>query len=139
MQVVIICLMNSSKIIFVYITKIHAIHMIHHGNQQTNIKRNLSSNENAIDYRKQEPNTICYIEHSRQQKRNCLQMRIGPAIINNKDIIFKEKTIDGKTLLDVTFYLVNESEKKTSKTEISDIITKQFPPFEEFTIENGYD
>ena len=66
-------------------------------------------------------------------------MRIGPTIINGKDNIFKKKKIDGKTLLDVTFNLVNESEKKTSKTEISDIITKQFPPFEEFTIENGYD
>ena len=50
-------------------------------------------------------------------------MRIGPTIVNNKENIFKKKKIDGKTLLDVTFNLVIESKKKTSKTEISDIIT----------------
>ena len=39
MHFIIIHLMNSATITFVHITKIHAIHMIHHGNQQTNIKK----------------------------------------------------------------------------------------------------
>ena len=86
MQVVIIHLMNSATITFVHITKIHTIHMIRHGNQYTNINK---ENENEIDYRKQEPKTICYIEPS----------RIGPTIINGKHNIFKKKTIDGTTLI----------------------------------------
>ena len=53
-------------------------------------KRNISSNENVIEYRKQEPNTICYIQPSQQQKRNCLQTRIGPTIVNNEENIFKK-------------------------------------------------
>ena len=55
--------------------------------KSANIKRNLSSNENAIDYRKQEPNTICYIEPSQQQKRNCLQMIEGLTKVLGKDDI----------------------------------------------------
>ena len=49
------------------------------------------------------------------------------------------KKKDVKTILDVMFNLVIDSKKKWSKTQISDLITKQFPPFEEFTIENGHD
>ena len=71
--------------------------------------------ENAIDYRKQEPNTICYIQPSQQQKRNYLRMRIGPIIINGKDNIFKKKTIDGKKLLDVTFNLIMNLKKRHQK------------------------
>ena len=55
-------------------------------------------------------------------------MRIGPTFINEKKNQFKEIKIDGKTLLDVTFNLVNESKEKRSKTQISNIVTKQFPP-----------
>ena len=44
-----------------------------------------------------------------------------------------------KMHLDVTFNLVIDSKKKRSKTKISDMITKQFPPFREFTTENGHD
>ena len=82
-----------------------------------------SSNENKIDHRKQKPNTICYIQPSQQQKRNYLQMRIGPTLINNKVNIFNKK-IEDKTLLDVTFNLVIDSKKKRSKTKLSDMITK---------------
>ena len=39
MQDRIIHLMNSATITFVHIVKIHSLHMIHHGNQQTNIKK----------------------------------------------------------------------------------------------------
>ena len=81
--------------------------MIHHGNQPESLKKNHSSNEKTIDYRKQEPNTICYIQPGQQQKRICLQMQIGPTIINGKQNKFKQIKIEGKTLLDVTFKLVN--------------------------------
>ena len=74
--------MNSATINLVLITKIHSLHMIHHGYKQTNIKNSL--NENNTDYRKKDTNTICYIQPSQQQKRNCLQMRKGPTITNDK-------------------------------------------------------
>ena len=57
-------------------------------------KRNILSNENAIDYRKQEPHTVWYIKPSQQQKRNCLQMRIVPTIVYNKENIFKIKLME---------------------------------------------
>ena len=83
--------MNSATNTFVHITKMHLLHMIHHGNQWTNIKIILSSNENVIDYRRQEPNTFCYVQPSQQQKRNCLWMRKGPTIVIIKENIFKKK------------------------------------------------
>ena len=45
-------------------------------------------------------------------------MRIGPTIVNIKDNIFKKKRIDGKTLLNVTFNLVNESKKNVENRNI---------------------
>ena len=53
--------------------------------------------------------------------------------------MFKTKTVEGKTLLEVTYKLVEESKQKRSKTQISNILTQQFPPFKDFTKENGYD
>ena len=55
--------MNSETINLIHITKIHSLHMIHHGNHLT-IKKSL--NENKIDYKKQGPNTIYYIQPSQK-------------------------------------------------------------------------
>ena len=51
-------------------------------------------------------------------------MQIGPTIINGKENKFKQIKIEGKTLLDVTFKLVNESKEKRLKTQTSNILTK---------------
>ena len=72
------------------VTKIHSIHMINPDNLFTNFKKK-SSIENQLDYRKQEPNTTCYIPPNQQQKRKWLQMRKGPTFLNNKENIFKNK------------------------------------------------
>ena len=80
----------------------------------------------------------CFIHPSKQQQRNCLKMKKGPMLVNNKNNIFKKKSINGKKLLDVTFNQVNCAMEKI-KIEILDIITKEFSPFKEFTIKNGHD
>ena len=45
-------------------------------------------------------------------------MRMGPAIVNDKENIFKQTKNDGKRLLDVTFNLVIKYKKRFQKRNI---------------------